>query len=103
MISARKDWKKGAVAWGRYATGASLVMKSSRRWGRSSPARRSSVPFSTLSSQRLASRASGLTGTPGSLLACQTMASMRCLLSEYAAHLASALRRSSPAAAAASA
>jgi hypothetical protein len=53
----------GAPEW--YSTGASLVMRSSGRCSRSFAVRRSRVPFSTVKSHGLASRASEDTVTSG--------------------------------------
>jgi hypothetical protein len=64
--------------------------------------RSSSVPFGQLRSQGLLSNSSGVMGMPGSDFASSSMRRMPGSLSEYAAHFASALRRSSVGADAAS-
>ena len=75
-------------------------MRSSRRCSRSSPVRRSMVPFRTLRSHGSASSSSGATGT--SDLASSTIARILVSDSEAAACFANALRRSSSSASEAS-
>src|SRR5215207_395699 len=76
-------------------TGASFVIRSLRLWPLSSPVLRSNVPLSTLRSQLLQSRSSGVIGMPGSLFESSTIALILSLDSERIAHLTAALRASS--------
>ncbi len=92
----RNAFQVGASASGSCTTGASLVMRSSRRCGRSTPVLRSMVPFSTFRSH--GSRSSSFTsptGIPGMDCASEIMARMRATDSDVMAHLDRAFRLSS--------